>query len=134
MNFLAFRAQELVLETRRVVGLQLLIAVLVAAGFFMGRGSGEALAAAYGGLVSVVSTLLLSRGIRKAGAVVARGEKKKSEVILYGGAAVRFLVVLACFGVGLAVLGLTPLAMVAGFAAVQLVFVFTARRMRQQAP
>ncbi len=129
---MTFRAQELVLETRRVVGLQLLIAILVAAGFFVAQGPGEALAAAYGGLVSVVSTLLLSRGIRKAGTVVARGEKKKSEVILYGGAAMRFLVVLACFGVGLAILELAPLAMVAGFVTVQMVFVFTARRMRQQ--
>jgi hypothetical protein len=49
-------------------------------------------------------------------------------MILYGGAALRFVLVLALFAIGLAVIGLAPIAMVAGFAAVQLVFVLAAGR------
>jgi len=126
------RAQELVLETRRVIGLQLLISVLVAAGFFVGSGPWEALSAAYGGLTSVLSAFLLSRGVIRAGSAVEEGEKKKSEAILYAGAAVRFVLVLACFGIGLAALKLAPLATVMGFIAVQLAFIFSAKRMKQQ--
>ncbi len=125
-------AQELVLETRRVIGLQLLVSGLVAAGFLVGKGPWEALSAAYGGLISVLSALLLSRGVGKAGAVAQQGEKKKGEAILYVGAAVRFALVLACFGIGLAVLTLAPLPMVMSFIAVQLVFIFSAKRMKQE--
>ncbi len=126
------RAQELVQETRRVIGLQLLVVVLVAAGFALGRDPWEALSAAYGGMISVMSALLLSRGVVKAGTAVGEGNKKKSEAILYAGAALRFILVLACFGIGLAALKLAPLATVMGFIAVQLVFIFSARRMKQQ--
>ncbi len=125
-------AQELVLETRRVIGLQLLILVLIAAGFFVGKGPWEALSAAYGGFISVISAVLLSRGVIKAGSAAGPGDKKKSEAILYVGAALRFILVLACFGIGLAALKLAPLATVMGFIAVQLVFIFSAKRMKQQ--
>ncbi|MFQ5488622.1 MAG: ATP synthase subunit I [Gammaproteobacteria bacterium] len=125
-------AQELVFETRRVIGLQLLISALVAAGFYVGNGPWEALSAAYGGLISVISAVLLSRGVIKAGTAVEPGDKKKSEAILYAGAALRFILVLVCFGIGLAVLKLAPLATVMGFIAVQLAFIFSAKRMKQQ--
>ncbi len=49
-------------------------------------------------------------------------------MIVYGGAALRFVLVLVLFGIGLALIGLAPIAMVAGFAAVQLVFLVVAGR------
>ena len=126
------QARQLVVETRRVIGLQLLMGAGIAAGFFMRGGAWEALSAAYGGMISVMSALLLSRGVISAGTAAGAGNKKKSEAILYAGAALRFILVLACFGIGLAALKLTPLATVMGFIAVQLVFILSARRMRRQ--
>ncbi len=125
-------AQGLVLETRRIILIQLLIGLVVAAGFYLVQGPWEALSALYGGAISAVSALLLRWGIVQAGGAVQQGEKKKGEVILYAGAAVRFVLILILFGIGLAIVKLSPLATVAGFITVQLVFLLAARAMKQR--
>ncbi len=125
-------AQGLVHETRRIIKLQLIIGVLVAAGFFLAYGPWEAMSALYGGLISAISALMLRWGVVQAGTAVQQREKNISEAILYTGAAVRFVLVLVLFGVGLAALKLTPMATVMGFIAVQLVFLYAARSMKQQ--
>lgn len=124
-------AQRLVHETRRIIKLQLIVGVLVAAGFFLAYGSWESVSALYGGLISAVSALILRWGVVQAGGAVQQDEKNRGEVILYAGAAIRFVLVLVLFGVGLAILKLTPLATVMGFITVQLVFLYAARSMKQ---
>jgi ATP synthase protein I len=125
-------AQGLVHETRKIIKLQLIVGVLVAAGYFLAYGPWEAVSALYGGLISAISALILRWGVVQAGGAVQQGEKNRGEVILYAGAAIRFVLVLVLFGVGLAALKLTPLATVMGFIAVQLVFLYAARLMKQQ--
>lgn len=118
-------AQELIVKARKVIGLQVLIGGLVVAGFFLGKGVLEALSAAYGGLISIILAFLLSRGVVQAG-YTEQQNPKKSTAILYMGAVQRFLLVLALFGLGLALLELEPLAVVIGFALPQLAFVVMA--------
>jgi len=125
-------AQGLVLETRRIIRLQLIVGVLVAAGFFLAYGPWEAISALYGGAISAISALLLRWGIVQAGGAVQQREKNKGEAILYAGAAIRFVLVLALFGIGIAALKLTPLATVMGFITVQLVFLYAASSIKRQ--
>lgn len=120
---------ELRIRTRRVIGLQLGIGLAVVAGFFTVKGPAAAWSAAYGGAVSVVMSLLLSRGVMLAGRMQ---NAKASQAVLYAGAALRFVLVLALLTVGLAVLKLAPLPVVAGFIAVQLAFMLAAGRSRQE--
>lgn len=119
-------AREIIIATRRVVALQAGAAALVAAGFYFGRGQLEAVSAFYGGLISVMTAFLLSRGVIRA-ADAAQQSQKKSMIILYLGAAQRFVLVLVLFGVGLAGLHLAPLPTIAGFVAAQLIYVIGMR-------
>ncbi|MGE0370299.1 MAG: ATP synthase subunit I [Gammaproteobacteria bacterium] len=114
---------ELRAKTRRVIGLQLGIGLAAAAGFFTVEGPAAAWSAAYGGAVSLGMSLLLSRGVLLAGRMRSA---QASQAVLYAGAAVRFVLVLALLSVGLAVLKLAPLAVVVGFIAVQLAFMLAA--------
>jgi len=107
--------------------LQLGVGLAVAAVYLLKDGSWEAMSAFYGGLVSVISATMLSRGISRAGKE-AEHSAKTSQVILYLGAVVRFVLVLVLFGIGLGVLKLAPLALIAGFVITQLVFVLMAGR------
>lgn len=122
-------ALELAARARKVIGLQIGIAGLVATGFFLVQGEHEARSAFYGGLVSVIAAWMLSRGVIKAGESV-RLNPRTGTWILYISAALRFVLVLVLFGVGLAVLKLEPLAMITGFIAAQLVYLlrFGSRR------
>jgi len=120
---------ELRIRTRRVIGLQLGIGLAIVAGFFTVKGPAAAWSAAYGGGVSVVMSLLLSRGVMLAGRMQ---DAKASQAVLYAGAALRFVLVLALLTVGLAVLKLAPLPVVVGFIAVQLAFMLAASRSRQE--
>lgn len=120
-------ASKMADNARKIIALQLVVGFAVAVGFFLKEGYWEALSALYGGLVSVISISMLSRGVTQAGRN-AQQDAKTSLIILYIGAAVRFVVVLVLFGVGLGVLKLVPLAMIAGFVITQLVFVLLAGR------
>ncbi len=120
---------ELRIRTRRVIGLQLGIGLAIVAGFFTVKGPAAAWSAAYGGGVSVVMSLLLSRGVMLAGRMQ---NARASQAVLYAGAALRFVLVLALLTVGLAVLKLAPLPVVVGFIAVQLAFMLAAGRSRQE--
>lgn len=117
-------------RTRRIVGFQILAAVVIGIGFFLGVGEAEGRSAFYGGLVAVVLTVMLSRGVKRAEATAAQ-DLKRSMIILYMGAAQRFLIALAAFALGLAVLKLEPLAVFVGFAAAQFSYLFNARGMAQ---
>lgn len=110
-------AQVLRARTHGLIALQCAVGALVAAGFFLAAGRWDALSAVYGASIAIAMTLLLSRSI----SLAEKAESsQRSQLVLYAGAAVRFVLVLALFGFGLAGLGLAPLATVVGFIAVQL--------------
>jgi len=113
--------------TRKLIALQVGVAAVIAAAFFMARGQGEALAAFYGGMISIVIAFLLGRGVARA-AEAARQDHKKSMLILYLGAVQRFVIVLVLFGIGLKGLSLAFLPMIAGFASAQLAYLSSMRR------
>lgn len=113
-----FPARILHARARRLIALQCGAALVVAVAFFVTRGRWEALSAGYGSLIAVLMTLLLSQGVALAGKAKSM---QQSQIVLYAGAAVRFILVLALFALGLAGFGLVPLAAVLGFVAAQLI-------------
>jgi F0F1-type ATP synthase assembly protein I len=121
-------AQTVHTRARRLIALQCGVALVVAAAFFVSRGRWEALSAGYGSLIAVFMTLLLSQGMALASKAKSM---QQSQIVLYAGAAVRFLLVLALFAFGIAGLKLEPLATVLGFIAAQLIVPFTALRARE---
>jgi len=114
-------ALELAIKTRKVIGLQIAIGALVAVFFYLTYSPWHGLSTLYGTLISVLSSWWLSRGVSSAGAHAGQG--RKGEAILYVGAALRFIMVLALFAIGLAVIKLAPVPMVVGFVLAQLAFV-----------
>ena len=106
-------------KARKVISLQIMMMLAVAVIWFAFSGLDVAQAVVFGGLISITSTLLLSRGVKRA---TAATEPNKSMLILYAGAALRFLLVLAGFAVGLALFKLYPLGMFIGFAAAQMAY------------
>lgn len=112
---------------RKLILLQVGVSVVIAVAFFMAMGQGEALAAFYGGVISIVIAFLLGRGVVRA-AEAARQDHKKSMLILYVGALQRFILVLVLFGIGLKGLGLPFIPMIVGFAGAQLAYLINMRR------
>jgi ATP synthase protein I len=112
-------AHEVDAKARRIMATQLAATAVVAVAFgLVGGGGWSALSALCGGLTSLSIVLLLRRSVRRA-SEVALIDQKKSMMILYLGAAQRFIVIIAFFALGLGMFGLAPLAMFAGFAAAQ---------------
>ena len=107
------------MKAKKVISLQIVMMLVVAVVWFAFSGIAVAQAVVFGGLISVTSTLLLSRGVKRA---AASTEPKTSMLILYAGAALRFLLILAAFAVGLAIVKLYPLGMFVGFAAAQMAY------------
>lgn len=104
-----------------LVAIQVVLTLLIAAGFYIYRGHyPAALAALYGGAVAVVvSALLALRLVRAArpGASVAG---------VYLGALERFVFVLAAIGCGIALIHLDPIALIVGFAGAELAYYLAA--------
>ncbi|MFQ5470843.1 MAG: ATP synthase subunit I [Gammaproteobacteria bacterium] len=120
--------QGLVVNTRKIFTLQITIATVVAAGFLFAKGALHAQSAVYGGLISLISALLLGYGIEKA----AQQGSKSGQAILYAGAAFRFVLVLVMFVIGLSIFKLEPLATVTGFILTQLSFLVVNRYQKQR--
>ncbi|GEM_PF-5335085 len=106
-------SEDIASNAQRLLRTQLLAAV-IAGLLFLAQGQWAALSALYGAFISLSTTLLLSRGMHHAERLAGE-DLKKMQAILYGGAAVRFVLVIALFLLGLAVLALDPLATAAGF-------------------
>ncbi len=122
-------AGELTRETRKVIGLQILIGGLIGAGFFVAEGPWQALSGWFGGLISLTGTFLLARGVERAGRI-ARHNPKKSMQVLYFGAVQRFVLIAALLGCGLLLFKLDPLALVTGLGVTQLAYVVGMRGLR----
>lgn len=113
-------------KARKLIGYQLLVGGIVAGGFFFYGGAWQALSSFGGSLVSVAMALLLSHGVRRA-SEAALHDQKKSMLILYIGAAQRFILIAVLFALGIAIIQLNALAMFAGFALAQVSYLISAR-------
>lgn len=121
-------AQKIFEKTRLVIFTQVVFTLLIGAGFLLVHGTTAAMSALFGGAISVVSALQLSRSVMRAGNLAAQ-DQKKSMAVLYFGAFQRFVIVLALLGVGLALLKLDPLPLGISFIAAQLAYMISMRRM-----
>ena len=119
------------MSVRRFVTLQISIGGFVAAGFFLKNGALAAQSAIYGTGVSVILASLLMWGVIRA-ATAAKENKNKSAVLLYIGAAQRFLLALVLFALGMSVLKLDAMAIIVGFGLSQVTYFIQARK--QQTP
>ena len=106
-------ADKLRKGVRRVLLLQALLTLLIAAGFGLARGGPDFLSALYGGTTAMLLTAWLGRGVLRGGGL---GSMYANAITRYG-AAMLFL------GLGLGVLKLAPLPLIMAFAAAQFGFV-----------
>jgi len=116
---------EIASRAKWVISTQLITSIIVAA-VFLTKGTWDSLAAVYGGLVSICISLLLLRGIQRANDA-AKIDPGRSMRILYVGAVQRFIVVLALIALGIALLKLSPVAVVTGFALAQIGYLLGSR-------
>lgn len=101
-------------KAQKVLIAQVVAALVAAIVFLLYEGAWHGLSALAGGVVSIALLLLLRRGIKRAGEM-AQHDQKRSMLILYMGAAQRFLLILVLFALGLGVVEFDPLAMFVGF-------------------
>lgn len=112
---------------RRILLIQSGVALIVALGFLVFKGYWSGLSALYGAATSIVVALLLSRGVKKAGAMALQNPGG-SMASLYLGAVQRFLVVVGLLAVGLGLLKFEPLPIVSGFIIAQLSYALSSKR------
>ena len=124
--------QEFAQGARKLFIIQLAIGGFVAGGFVWLQGELAAKSAIYGTFISMLLTTLLRWGVEKA-SKAAETNKKAGMGLLYMGAAVRFVLALVLFGVGLAALKLAPLPLVIGFCMTQAGYVIVMRGKRTAA-
>lgn len=118
---------------RRVVGRQLVLVLMVAVAVGVWRiwtqgvpdgivhGAFEAMAALYGGGITVLNTWWLGRRVQRAGEI-AREQPQRGQLSLYAGAVQRFVVTLILLGIGLGWFKLAPIPLILAFAVSQLGF------------
>ena len=106
-------------DVRRIFLGQALSAALVCAACFVWGGVSYALAALYGGAITLASGFLAYRGAIRA------TKKTLSSASLYGGLMLRLAVVIALFAIAFGMLGLPPLPLITGFVAAQFASAFT---------
>lgn len=120
-------ASQMAGQARRVIGAQIVVGALVAAGFGVAGGVWDAQAALYGAFVSLFAAVMLRRGVQRASQIAGQ-DPKAAMLTLYMGAVVRFVLVLILFGVGLAGLKFSPLPVIVGFGLTQLAYLAGTRR------
>ena len=101
---------------RRVALAQAVITLSLAAAFWYGRGSGEALGALYGGATALLISVWLGRGVKRAGALPLQGSVLGA---LYANTVMRYVAAIVLLGLGLGSLELTPIPLVCAFVAAQ---------------
>lgn len=116
---------DLAAKARRILVAQL-VATSVVALSFLYVGAWDALSALYGGFASICLALLSIRGFKRANEH-ALSDPQKSMIILYVGAAQRFLAVVVLLAIGLGTLKLEAMAVFVGFALAQASYLMGAR-------
>ena len=118
---------------RKVVQRQVAVALIMAGGFLFLQGAAptqQALAALYGGSVSILLSLLLTVQLRR---LDKRLESKQmvTTALLLVGIAPRMILTLAAFVLGIAALQLPPLPMLAAFVVCYLAYWMSLREARK---
>lgn len=110
---------------RRVMLAQALLTLLVATGFGLCGGWREALAAGYGGAVTILVSGWLGWRLRRAG---ERTQAAAGLGLVYFSAALRYAAVIVLLVLGLGALGLSPLPLVVAFGLAQFGFLVSGGR------
>ena len=107
----------------RVIIYQGSISIVVAL-VFLSFDSETILASLYGGIVSIMNTLLLARSVNAAGKAASGQEQTRSALVLVKSVVTRFTLVLVSFYLGIVYLKLAALEILVAFALAQLGYVF----------
>jgi len=110
----------------RILIAQIVVVAITALVAWYWKGHLSALAAISGGAVSFLLLLMLRLTMQKA-AEQAVEDPRSSQLTMYMGAGVRFVLLLVLFAIGLGVLGLDPIWMIAGYIATQAAGVLAAQ-------
>lgn len=100
---------------------QALLAAVTASVFLAVSGSADAIAALYGGAITLTGSWWLSRRLHRAGDL-AKDNPGAGAIALYGGAIERFVYAVVALVIGLVVLKLSALPMMTAFAVTYLGF------------
>lgn len=115
----------LIRGARQVLIAQVLLTLLMAAGFGVVSGWPGLLAALYGGMVTTLITGWLAWRLRRAGRI---HDPAAGMAVIYSSWFLRYATVVVLLGAGLGYLKLLPLPLLATFALTQLGFVASLRR------
>jgi F0F1-type ATP synthase assembly protein I len=112
---------------RRVLAAQAILAAVTAAVFAVFHSLAAALAALYGGAITLASSALLARSVTRA-ATFAAASPGRGALVLYSGLAQRFLFAAVALAAGIAFYPRGALPALAGFAVAHLGFLASAKR------
>ncbi len=107
----------------RVIIYQGSISIVVAL-VFLSLGSTTMLPSIFGGLVSIVNSLLLARSVNAAGKAASEQEQTRGALVLVKSVIIRFAFVLVSFYIGIVYLKLAAIEILVAFALAQLGYVF----------
>ena len=108
---------------RRVIAFQGIIAVVIAL-VFMNMGYQKIESSLFGGVISMVNTLLLARSVNQAGNAAVGKNISGGTLVLFKSLLIRIALVLIGFYVGIVTLSLDALQMLVAFAVTQIGYVF----------
>ena len=107
----------------RVIIYQGSISIVVAL-VFLSLDSTTIFPSIYGGVVSIINTLLLARSLDAAGKAALEQEQTRSALVLIKSVIIRFALVLVSFFIGIVYLKLAAIEILTAFALAQLGYVF----------
>mgnify|MGYP001160054033 FL=1 len=108
---------------RRVVAFQGIIAVVIAL-VFMNMGYQKVESSLFGGVISIMNTLLLARSINQAGEAASGQNITGGTLVIFKSLIIRMALVLVGFYLGIVTLSLDALQMLVAFAVTQIGYVF----------
>ena len=108
---------------RRVIAFQGIIAVVIAL-VFMNMGYQKIESSLFGGIISIVNTLLLARSVNQAGNAAVGQNISGGTLVLFKSLLIRIALVLIGFYVGIVTLSFDALQMLVAFAVTQIGYVF----------
>ena len=108
---------------RRVIAFQGIIAVVIAL-VFMNMGYQKIESSLFGGVISILNTLLLARSVNQAGNAAVGQNISGGTLVLFKSLLIRIALVLIGFYIGIVTLSLDALQMLVAFAVTQIGYVF----------
>jgi hypothetical protein len=108
---------------RRVIAFQGIIAVVITL-VFMNMGYQKVESSLFGGVISIVNTLLLARSVNQAGNAAVGQNISGGTLVLFKSLLIRIALVLIGFYIGIVTLSLDALQMLVAFAVTQIGYVF----------